>query len=788
MLKMSFNKLLLILIFNILYQIPHYAQAPNNVPDTLKKGVVVKAYSLKNPDAKSINEAQTDVCFFTGLANQGGIAHWQGNVYYLSNKLPALTVMESYLYIPAKKDYVFKLQAVDAATLYIDGKEVAQLLGALDFRDIDVTINLTQGYHKFVIKSLHFKRPKEYEEVSVAWDHLNQGGFDWIPDMNFYYSPTRFPKLNRMKYGADVINGFEKTMKLSEKIHPSYTYTALYNKNFTPKVGGIDFMPDGRLAVCTWDSLGRVYLVDNVLNGDSNTIKVKLIAKGLAEPLGVKVVDGKLYVLQKQELTQLIDLNGDDVTDEYKTIANSWGATGNFHEFAFGLTYKEGFFYFTLATAIQPGGKSTVPQNKDRGKVVKVGLNGSVEFVAAGLRTPNGIGLGVDNEIFVADNQGDWLPSCKIVHVTKGAFFGNYSVDIYQIGKYDEKPPVVWLPQGEIGNSASQPILLNDGPYKNQMIHGDVTHGGLKRVFVEKINNEYQGAVFHFSQGFNGGTNRICWGPDGALYVGSVGSTGNWSQQGKPWYGLEKIKHNGKSTFEMLAVRAKSNGMEIEFTQPVPAATGNLDTAYKILQWRYEPTMQYGGPKLDEEQLEIKSLSWSENRKQLFIALDNMLERRVIFIQLKNFKNIAGDAIWTDRTWYTLNNIPNEKGGLPNIVFNKLQSKNTAAPSVSKPKIPTADPYKMLNPAEEKGILAEGAKLIDPSGCLQCHKENDKVLGPAFKDIAAKYTKDPATLKKLTEKVYKGGSGVWGEQAMGANTHLKKEDIVKMVRYILSLK
>jgi cytochrome c len=53
--------------------------------------------------------------------------------------------------------------------------------------------------------------------------------------------------------------------------------------------------------------------------------------------------------------------------------------------------------------------------------------------------------------------------------------------------------------------------------------------------------------------------------------------------------------------------------------------------------------------------------------------------------------------------------------------------------------------------------------------------------------IKDKYKADPATIAKLVEKVYKGGSGVWGDQAMGANTHLDKADIKKLVRYILAM-
>ena len=97
---------------------------------------------------------------------------------------------------------------------------------------------------------------------------------------------------------------------------------------------------------------------------------------------------------------------------------------------------------------------------------------------------------------------------------------------------------------------------MQDGPYKGQMLHGDVTHGGIKRDFLEKINGEYQGAVFRFTQGLEAGVNRLCWGPDGALYVGEVGMVGGWSWKEKQ-YGLQRMKYNGKPTFEMLAVRAK---------------------------------------------------------------------------------------------------------------------------------------------------------------------------------------------------------------------------------------
>jgi len=160
-------------------------------------------------------------------------------------------------------------------------------------------------------------------------------------------------------------------------------------------------------------------------------------------------------------------------------------------------------------------------------------------------------------------HQGDWLPSSKIVRVQDGAFYGNRSVNPEAVKNLKDTPPVVWLPQDEIGNSPSTPLAINVGPYKNQMIHGEVTHGGVKRVFVEEVDGVTQGALFRFTQGVEAGVNRLVWGPDGALYIGGIGSTGNWGQTGKLWYGLQRLAYNNKPAFEMLAVRAKSKYIKL---------------------------------------------------------------------------------------------------------------------------------------------------------------------------------------------------------------------------------
>ena len=92
----------------------------------------------------------------------------------------------------------------------------------------------------------------------------------------------------------------------------------------------MDFLSDGRLVVSTWDAEGGIYILDHVDSGDASKIGVKKIAQGLAEPLGVKVVEDTIYVLQKQELTKLIDHDGDEIIDELNKPASGSGTENTF--------------------------------------------------------------------------------------------------------------------------------------------------------------------------------------------------------------------------------------------------------------------------------------------------------------------------------------------------------------------------------------------------------------------------------------------------------------------------
>jgi cytochrome c len=87
------------------------------------------------------------------------------------------------------------------------------------------------------------------------------------------------------------------------------------------------------------------------------------------------------------------------------------------------------------------------------------------------------------------------------------------------------------------------------------------------------------------------------------------------------------------------------------------------------------------------------------------------------------------------------------------------------------------------NPDYQKGV-----ELIGKSDCLTCHKVDEKNIGPAYRDVANKYSNDEQTVAMLADKIIKGGKGVWGEIPMTPHPALPQEDARQMVKYILLLK
>ncbi|WP_036966203.1 family 16 glycoside hydrolase [Promicromonospora kroppenstedtii] len=579
--------------------------------------------------------------------------------------------------VPADGNYEFRLTSDDGSRLVIDDAEVIDNDGLHGAESKEGTVALTAGYHDLRVE--YFDNTND-NILKLEWRTPGTSDFVVVPSSVL---STEAGVVRVTAPGTKYCEGQDDSagdgMRL-DSVYPGYTLTDLRPDGFEPMVAGLDWTDDDRLAVVTSGSVspggwvedpepGEVFLLDNVTGETSkDEVTYEKVATDLFNPMGIAVIGDSIYVSERDKLTELTDPDGDGFYDDHRTVAE-WPFGGNFHEFAFGLLYDDESFYVNLSVAINNGGATTDPQPaENRGTAIKVDREtGEVEFVAGGLRTPNGMVKGPDGELFVMDNQGAWLPSSKLVHIEQGKFFNHFT---NPAGPYDAKPvsaPALWVPQNEIGNSPSAPVQIEEGPYEGQLVFGDVTYGGLQRGFLEKVGGEYQGAVFRHSAGLEAGVNRTVVGPDGALYVGGIGEGGNWSEPGKLRYGLQKLAPNGEDAFDMTEMRVTKKGFEVEYTQPLSQETVDKiaedpNAAFRMDHWRYVPTRAYGGPKVDEQQLFVADAKVSRDRTKVTLTVDGRQPGYVVHLRSpRPFADAEGRELWNTEAWYTLNAIPGYK-------------------------------------------------------------------------------------------------------------------------------
>jgi hypothetical protein len=123
---------------------------------------------------------------------------------------------------------------------------------------------------------------------------------------------------------------------------------------------------------------------------------------------------------------------------------------------------------------------------------------------------------------------------------------------------------------------------------------------------------------------------------------------------------------NGTIAFEMLAVRSRANGFEIEFTKPAGQGADNPDN-YTVRRWGFEPVEQYGGGNaLNNRAVTVTSLALSDDRTKVMLELnaDDLLHDQnlamkstVFWFNLSNITSEGGENLWSPQAWYTLNTI-----------------------------------------------------------------------------------------------------------------------------------
>ncbi|MEO7424340.1 MAG: hypothetical protein ABI036_04085 [Fibrobacteria bacterium] len=515
-------------------------------------------------------------------------------------------------------------------------------------------------------------------------------------------------------------------------VHPGLSLVNLRpDENFKPMVTGLGFLSDGRLVVGHWggthddvdklQTAGKVYILSGV-TGDNPSVTVSTFAETLEDPVGMLVKDDKIYVTGGEKLIELPDANGDGKAEAARVICKIPGTHAR-HEFLFGLVFKDGKFWMNPSSGKDVAGGATEysQKNPNRGTTLSIDpATGAYEVFAMGLREPNGMGVGPENELFVPDVQGNWLPANKLINIRKGRFYGFKHEPAETWDSQKEYPPVVYMPQGDLAQAPGTPLYIDKGNlagdrFVGQMLLGDAVNGGIRRIFLDKVNGEFQGSVFAFTGGTEAGPNRMVWGPDGYLYVGMCGQRApDWAY--KKDFGLQKFKPNGKDVFEMVSVRSGAGGFEITFTHE-PNAAALSAASYNISNWYYTPTSDYGGPAISRKlNVAVGAIQQSPDKKSVFLpitALDGPVNGngRVYDIKLTGITSTSGLALWTQETWYTLNNISASNPFEPTV---KLASPPTAFEDAFRLRV---SPGRLEVAAHLGGILSD-AQVRNTRGAL----------------------------------------------------------------------
>jgi hypothetical protein len=445
--------------------------------------------------------------------------------------------------------------------------------------------------------------------------------------------------------------------------------------------GGFDFLPDGRAVICAFH--GDVWIVSGI-DARLDKLEWRRFATGLFQPLGVKVVRDQIYVLGRDQITRLHDLNRDGEADYYENFNNDCILTSNYHEFSLDLqTDSKGNFYFAKGAPWEPN--VTSPH---QGTMIRVSKDGSrFDVIATGLRAPNGSGMGPHDELTVSDNQGHWMPSSKLNLVKPGGFYGmvpaaqrplTFTKDgrEFQANPSDPKvrselkqkfwdapsplptgydKPIGWLPQGMDNSSGGQVWATSRkwGPLQDHLLFTSYGKCTLFNVMLEEIQGVTQAAMVQLPLKFPSGVMRGRVNPkDGQVYL--CGLRG-WQNAATRDGGFYRVRYTGAPLTIPVNLNTHANGVELAFANVLNVAEAIDVENYAAEMWNYRYSGGYGSPEISvndpkkngHDKLEVKAARIAADGKRVFLEIPGLQPCDQLRLRLK-LSTADGTPIQTD--------------------------------------------------------------------------------------------------------------------------------------------
>ncbi len=418
-----------------------------------------------------------------------------------------------------------------------------------------------------------------------------------------------------------------------------------------------DFFSDGTAAIATMT--GEVWLVKGI-DEKLEHLRWKRFATGLHQPLGLKIVKDKLYVLGRDQITCLHDLNGDDEADFYECVTNVMQTSPGGHDFIVGLEAdKDGRWYFASGnqgvcrTGILPVTRAAgiLPASAKSGRMPgshESGGTPDLQILATGFRNPNGLGISHDGRFITTSVQeGDWTPATSICQIeldhNLGAHFGAG-------GPKNGQPPepvLMYMPRGE-DNSASSQAFISGDQWASLQGDGNLIHlssggGSAWLVMRQNVQGRWQAAAYKISGNFDSGPQCARFNPnDGHLYVNGMQGWGSYTPKDGCF---QRVRFTGGTQPVPVGFEARDNGVLLRFNQPVKEA----DAATCFAQcWNYRYGPQYGSPEYSvkyadtpgHDPLEVRSVQQLDGGKTLFLEIPQIVTASQIHLHVSTGHDI----------------------------------------------------------------------------------------------------------------------------------------------------
>ncbi len=438
-------------------------------------------------------------------------------------------------------------------------------------------------------------------------------------------------------------------------------------------VGGHDFFSKpGSAALCTLH--GDVWLVEG-LDDDLDSIRWRRYATGLFQPLGLRIVADQVYVLGRDQITRLHDLNEDGEADFYECFNGQAKTSPGGHDFSTCLeSDAQGNFYYVSEQGVH-----------------RITQDGSQHhIIATGLRNPNGMSIGPDGTITVAPQEGDWTPASALFEVTEGGYYGYGGPRVAPDRPRGYDPPLCWIPRAVDNSTGGQVWIESDrwGPLRGGLINlsfgqcrmlltlleprQDVLpanwpiQGGARRIAyagpaVSPKAKYLQGGSLTFPFSFDAGVMRGRFSPhDGQLYVSGLRG---WVSAAVMDGCFQRVRFTGKPVYMPRTVRTLQNGLVLSFAVALEREAAEDPGSFQIQQWNYRYGSDYGSsdykvsdPKAEgHDDMEVHSATLLDDRT---VFLETEPLRPVMQLSVNYVLTATDGTSIRDVYYHTINVVP----------------------------------------------------------------------------------------------------------------------------------